>query len=254
MSKSSRMTARTAVVTGGAHGIGRAAAQCLAEEGVTVAIIDRESEAADNTAAEIRASGGKVHAFAADCTDEAAVISTFSEIVRAIGDIDILLNNVGGSAKENSREFFEQNSAIWRQVVDQCLIATMTCSRQVVQGMRGRKYGKIINIASDSALIGDIGQTEYAAAKMGVIGFTRALARELAPYSVNVNAVCPGVTKTRALERLRPEILRAAEEKIPMGRSARPEEIGKAIAFLASSDSDYITGQSLLVDGGRWMV
>lgn len=249
-----RMTAKVAVVTGAAHGIGRASAIAFATEGMAVALIDREPEALDHTVADIIASGGQARGYVANCVDEAVVEQTFRSVVSDFGDIDILLNNVGGSAKERSKEFYEQTSDVWREIVGQCLIATMTCSRQVVPGMRARGYGKIINIASDAALIGDIGQSEYAAAKMGVIGFTRSLARELAPFAVNVNAVCPGVTKTRALQRLRPEILKAAEDRIPMKRMAQPEEIAHAVAFLASSHSDYITGQSLLVDGGRWMV
>ena len=249
-----RMTATVAVVTGGAHGIGRASALALAREGVSVALVDVEADALDRTVAEIAASGTTARGYVANCVDEALVERTFQQVVSDLGEVGILLNNVGGSAKERSREFHEQTSDVWREIVGQCLLATMTCSRQVVPAMRRRGYGKIINIASDSALIGDVGQTEYAAAKMGVIGFTRSLARELAPFAVNVNAVCPGVTRTRALERLRPEILKAAEDRIPMKRAGEPEEIAHAVAFLASSHSDYITGQSLLVDGGRWMV
>jgi len=251
---SGRMKAKTAVITGAAHGIGRASAMALAREGVVVALVDREAEALDRTAAETRELGAKALGYIADCTDEGQVTETFAHIVSDIGEIGILLNNVGGSAKEQSREFYEQTSDVWRQIVNQCLLATMLCSRHVVPTMRQRGYGKIINIASDSALVGDIGQTEYAAAKMGVIGFTRSLARELAPFAVNVNAVCPGVTRTRALARLRPEILKAAEDRIPMKRAGDPEDVAHAVAFLASAHSDYITGQSLLVDGGRWMV
>lgn len=248
------MRIKTAVITGGANGIGRASAICLAQEGVDIALIDREVETVAETASELQDLGVKAIGLAADATDETTMKSTFAEIQSTFGEIDMLLNNVGGTAKQDSKEFFEQDSDVWRRIIDQCLVTTFTCSRLVVPAMRTRKFGKIVNIASDSALVGDLGQTDYAASKMGVIGFTRSLARELAPHGVNVNAVCPGLTKTRALGMLRPELLKAAEDRIPMQRSAEPWEIGKAVAFLASDDSNYITGQSLLVDGGRWMV
>lgn len=254
MALSSRMRARTAVITGGAHGLGRAAAECLSEEGVTVAIIDWEEEAAYRTADDLRAGGGDVHAFIGDCTKEEQMKEVFAKIREKIGDIEILHNNVGGSAKERSRELFEQTSDVWDFVISQCLLTTLIASRQVVPSMREKRFGKISSIASDSALIGDAGQSEYAAAKAGVIGFTRSLARELAAYGVNVNAICPGPMKTRALDRVPPAILENAIQAIPMKRLGQPRDIGKTVAFLASSDSDFMTGQTLVVNGGRWMI
>ena len=120
--------------------------------------------------------------------------------------------------------------------------------------MRERKSGKIVNVASNAGLAGEIGIADYAAAKMGVIGFTRSLARELAPFGVNVNAICPGVIRTRVVERITPEVVANIERSIPMGRFGEPREIGRAVVFLASSDSDYMTGQSMVMDGGRWMI
>lgn len=251
---SNRMKARTAVVTGGAHGLGRAAAECLSEEGVTVAIIDWEEDALHQTTKELKQRGGNVHAFAGDCTKEEEMRELFVKIREKIGDIDILHNNVGGSAKERAKYFHEQTSDVWDFIISQCLRSTLICSRQVVPSMRERRFGKISNIASDSALIGGAAQSEYSAAKAGVIGFTRSLARELAPFGVNVNAICPGPIKTRALDRLLPEILEQATQSIPMKRLGQPRDIGKTVAFLASSDSDYMTGQTLVVNGGRWMV
>jgi NAD(P)-dependent dehydrogenase (short-subunit alcohol dehydrogenase family) len=120
--------------------------------------------------------------------------------------------------------------------------------------MRERQGGKIVNMSSESALFGDTGLADYAAAKMGVIGFTRSLARELAPFRVNVNVVCPGAIRTRAHDRLPKEVIDRVRNSVPMGYVAEPEDVGNVVAFLASEDSRYITGQSILIDGGRWMV
>jgi len=130
----------------------------------------------------------------------------------------------------------------------------MLCARQVAPEMRERGAGKIVNISSHVAFTGDVGAADYAAAKMGVLGFTRSLARELAPHSVNVNAVCPGVVRTRVLDRLSAEAVETLRQAVPMRRFGEPEEIGRVVLFLASSDSDFITGQSIIVDGGQWMI
>lgn len=134
------------------------------------------------------------------------------------------------------------------------LFSTLMASRQVVPAMREAGRGKIVNVASNAGLAGEIGIAEYASAKMGVIGFTRSLARELGPFGVNVNAVCPGVTKTRVIERISDEIVDKIRASIPLGCFAEPEDIAAAAAFLASDDARYMTGQSVVVDGGRWMV
>ena len=158
------------------------------------------------------------------------------------------------SAREKASEFWESKSETWRFVMGVSLFPTMMCARQVVPEMRARGNGKIINTASNAGLAGEIGLTDYAAAKMGVIGFTRSLARELAPFGVNVNAVCPGVIRTRVIERVPADVVSQIENSIPMRRFGEPEEIGRAVVFLASSDSNYMTGQSMVIDGGRWMV
>lgn len=249
-----RLEGKLAVVTGAANGIGRATALRFAREGANLAILDRETEGLDVTAEEARALGAKVLSISADCTDEAVVAAAFDRIKAEAGFVDILMNNVGQSARERASEFYESSSDVWRFVLEVSLLSTMIASRQVVPAMREAGRGKIVNVASNAGLAGEVGLSEYAAAKMGVIGFTRSLARELAPFKVNVNAVCPGVTKTRVLERIPDDILEGIRKSIPLGFFAEPEDIAAAAAFLASDDSRYMTGQSVVVDGGRWMV
>ncbi len=130
----------------------------------------------------------------------------------------------------------------------------MRATRLVVQEMRARRRGRIVNMSSESAFYGDVGFVDYAAAKMGVVGFTRSLARELAPFHVNVNAVCPGAIRTRAHDRLPRAVIDKVRNSVPMGYVAEPEDVAGVVAFLASDDARYITGQSILIDGGRWMI
>jgi NAD(P)-dependent dehydrogenase (short-subunit alcohol dehydrogenase family) len=249
-----RLEGKLAVVTGAANGIGRATALRFASEGANLAILDLEGDGLSATAGKAREAGADVLAITTDCTDEEAVKDAFRRIYAEAGFVDILMNNVGQSARERASEFHASSSEVWRYVLNVSLMATLISSRQVVPAMREAGRGKIVNVASNAGLAGEVGLSEYAAAKMGVIGFTRSLARELAPFKVNVNAVCPGVTKTRVIERISSEILEQIRRSIPLGFFAEPEDIAAAAAFLASDDSRYMTGQSVVVDGGRWMI
>jgi NAD(P)-dependent dehydrogenase (short-subunit alcohol dehydrogenase family) len=139
-------------------------------------------------------------------------------------------------------------------VLEVSLLSAMLATRQVVGGMRERHTGRIINMSSESAFYGDLGLVDYSAAKMGVIGFTRALARELAPFRINVNAVAPGAIRTRAHDRLPAEVIDRIRDSTPIGFIGEPEDVGNVVVFLASDDSRFITGQTLLIDGGRWMI
>ncbi len=245
-----RFAGRLVAITGAANGIGRATALRFAAEGAVLTLLDIEAEQLDATAAECRARGATATAFAADLTDRAAVEDAFSRI----GPLDVLFNNVGQSAREQSRPFHESNPDTWRFVLNVSLVTTMLVSRQVVPGMRDRGAGRIINMSTESAFYGDVGMVDYAAAKMGVIGFTRSLARELAPFHVNVNAVAPGAIRTRAHDRLPREVIDKVRNSVPMGFVAEPEDVAGVVAFLASDDARYVTGQTLLIDGGRWMI
>ncbi|MBI1847934.1 MAG: SDR family oxidoreductase [Candidatus Rokubacteria bacterium] len=249
-----RLTGRIAVVSGAAHGIGRASALRLAREGADLVVADREGDALARVAGEIEALGRRALAITADWTEATAVREAFASARRTFGRVDVLFNNVGQSARERASEFHRSTEDTWRFVIDVSLLTTMRATREVVEEMRARRSGRIINMSSESAFYGDIGFTDYAAAKMGVVGFTRSLARELAPFQVNVNAVCPGAIRTRAHDRLPPEIIDKVRSSVPMGYVAEPDDVAGVVAFLASDDARYVTGQSILIDGGRWMV
>ena len=249
-----RLSGRIAVVTGAANGIGRASALRLAREGADLAVVDREGEALHAVGRAIEALGRPALAITADWTDAVAVGEAFAAIRRRFGRIDILFNNVGQSARERASEFHMSEEATWRFVIEVSLLTTMRASRLAVEEMRARKSGRIVNMSTESAFYGDVGFVDYAAAKMGVVGFTRSLARELAPYQINVNAVCPGAIRTRAHDRLPREVIDKVRNSVPMGYVAEPEDVAGVVAFLASDDARYITGQSILIDGGRWMI
>lgn len=249
-----RLADRIAVVTGAANGIGRASALRLARDGADLALVDREGDTLQEVARDVEALGRQVLPISVDWTDATAVHAAFAAIRQRFGHIDILFNNVGQSARERASEFHASEEETWRFVLEVSLIATMRASRLAVEDMRARRGGRIVNMSSESAFYGDVGFVDYAAAKMGVIGFTRSLARELAPFHVNVNAVCPGAIRTRAHDRLPKEVIDKVRTSVPMGYVAEPEDVAGVVAFLASDDARYITGQSILIDGGRWMI
>lgn len=244
-----RLEGRVCVVTGAANGIGRASALRLACEGGRLALLDRESEPLAALAGEMGALG-----ISADCTQRAEIEAAFRRIEAECGPVEVLFNNVGQSARERASEFWSSDPETWDFVLNVSLRTAMLATRQVVGGMRERRAGKIINMSSESAFYGDLGLVDYSAAKMGVVGFTRALARELAPFRVNVNAVAPGAIRTRAHDRLPTEVIDRIRDGTPMGYIGEPEDVGSVVAFLASEDSRFITGQTLLIDGGRWMI
>jgi NAD(P)-dependent dehydrogenase (short-subunit alcohol dehydrogenase family) len=249
-----RFTGKVVVVSGAANGIGRATALRFAHEGAQIVAIDREEDALDSLADVVERLGRRLLPIVADWTDASAVRDAFAAARREFGRIDILFNNVGQSARERASEFHLSQEETWRFVVEVSLLATMRATREVVEEMRARRSGRIVNMSSESAFYGDIGFVDYAAAKMGVVGFTRSLARELAPFQVNVNVVCPGAIRTRAHDRLPKEVIDKVRNSVPMGYVAEPDDVAGVVAFLASDDARYITGQSILIDGGRWMV
>jgi NAD(P)-dependent dehydrogenase (short-subunit alcohol dehydrogenase family) len=249
-----RLAGRIAVVTGAANGIGRASALRLAREGADLAVVDREGDALTQVAGQIAGSGRQVLPITADWTDGAAVRAAIDAIRGRFGRVDVLFNNVGQSARERASLFHLSDEETWRFVLEVSLLTTMRATRLVVDEMMARGSGRIVNMSTESAFYGDVGFADYAAAKMGVVGFTRSLARELAPYRINVNAVCPGAIRTRAHDRLPREVIDKVRTSVPMGFVAEPEDVAGVVAFLASDDARYITGQSILIDGGRWMI
>lgn len=248
---SARFTGKTVAITGAAHGIGAATARRFLDEGAKVAVIDREAESFAESFAGQPAE--RLLTMVGDCTDAAVLADFHARTVAAFGPVDILFNNVGQSGRERAAQFHESQEEVWRFVLEVSLFTAMRMSRLVVPAMRERG-GRIVNMSSDAALVGDAGLTDYAAAKMGIIGFTRSLARELAPHRVTVNAVAPGAIRTRAHDRLTPAVIERIKATTPAGFIAEPEDVAGCVAFLASEDARYVTGQTLLIDGGRWMI
>lgn len=251
MPNSKNFVGEVAVVTGGANGIGRAISLAFAEQGADVAILDREQDALEEAAKLVRALGVKALPIVGDMTDKATVSDAFARVRADLGPVDRLTNNIGQTARENYSEFYLAKPETLEFVIDVSLMTTLLCSRQVVEDMRERRRGSIVSISSDSAMNGDIGTVDYASAKAGVLGFTRALARELGPYKVNVNAVCPGPTNTRAMQRIPKDAYQRAKDAIPLGELCEPEDIANAVVFLSSDKARFITGQTLMVNGGR---
>lgn len=247
-----RFAGRTAIVTAAGGGIGGATARRLAADGAHLVIaIDINEAALDQLCTEIAQAGGRAAATLLDCTDAHAVARIFAELVHDHGPVDILVNLVGRSAQERASEFWESEPEVWQGVIDMSLLSAMLCSRQVVPQMRQRRSGKIVNISSDIARRPDRGWVDYAAAKAGIIGFTRGLAMELAPSGVNVNAVAPGTIRTNAIAKMPPEMIDRMRASIPFGDIGTPEDVANCIAFLVSDESRYITGQTIGINGGR---
>lgn len=246
-----RFANKVVIVTGAANGIGAATAKRFLDEGARVAVIDRE--AGDLAASFTGAPAERFMSKAGDCTDPAQLGSFHQAVETSFGPVDILFNNVGQSGRERAALFHESSEDGWRFVLEVSLLTTMRMSRLVAPTMRQRG-GRIVNMSSDAAFAGDARLTDYAAAKMGIVGFTRALARELAPFNVTVNAVAPGAIRTRAHDRLSPDVIDRIKATTPAGYVGEPEDVAGVVAFLASDDARYITGQTLLIDGGRWMI
>lgn len=242
---------RVAIVTGGSRGIGRAVALELAARGASVVInYNRSPEPAKESVEQVKASGGQAAAFQADVSQfaEAQALVKFS--LETFGDLHILVNNAGIT---RDMVIMLMPEADWDAVINTNLKSTFNCSKAAVKHMLRQRYGRIINIASVAGQIGNPGQTNYSASKAGQIGFTKALAREVAARNITVNAIAPGFVDTEILEAMPEGALEAVLKLVPLGRTGQPQEIAYAVAFLASDQAAYITGQVLGVDGGMAM-
>lgn len=242
---------KVVAITGAAHGIGRAIALGFAEAGADLAIFDIDGDALEKTAQDARGHGVKVHTMQGDFIRLDTIIAAFAGAVEALGPVDVLVNNLGQTAREDTTPFSEARHETLDFVLDISLRAAVHCTREVVASMKDRKTGRIISISSDSAFNGDLGCVDYAAAKSGILGFMRGLAREIGPYGMTANAVCPGPTNTRAMQRIPRDSFERARDAVPMKQICEPEDIANAVLFLASDKARFITGQALLVNGGR---
>lgn len=244
------LTDRVAIVTGSGQGIGREVALELGRRGAIVVTNDLSGCCADDVLEEIRALGSDGLAITADVSDAAQVDSLIGAVVERFGKVDILVNNAGTTRDNLMVRMSEEDFDLILRVN---LKSAWLCSKAVLRPMMRKRYGRIINMSSVSGIAGQAGQTNYSASKAGLIGMTRALAREVASRSITVNAVAPGFIKTKLTENLPQDILDTLVANIPLGRWGAVEDVSHAVAFLASDGASYITGHVLSVDGGLVM-
>lgn len=242
-----KLEGRRAVVTGAAQGIGRAIAGRLAADGARIAIVDINAEAAAAAAAEIEASGGAAKGYALDVSDAEAVAETMKEFAEEAGGIDILVNNAG-ITRDNL--LIRMSPDDWDLVMKVNLKGAFNCIRSVARTMMSQRAGAIVNISSVIGQVGNIGQANYAASKAGLIALTKTSARELASRGITVNAIAPGFIETPMTETLSEKVREGLSSKILLKRLGRPEDVANLVAFLASDEGNYITGQTINVDGG----
>ncbi len=243
---------RIAIVTGASRGIGRAIALELAGRGAAVAVNYLGSEAAaEQVVDQITAQGGPALAVKANVSDPSEAQSLVQTAIKEFGGLDILVNNAG-IIRDNVIMLMKEED--WDQVLDINLKGTFNCSKAAVRHMMRKRYGRIVNITSVAGQMGNPGQTNYSASKAGQIGFTKALAREVASRKITVNAVAPGYVETDIFASVPEAAKEALLQLTPLGRTAQAEEIAYAVAFLASDQAAYITGQVLAVDGGIAMM
>jgi NAD(P)-dependent dehydrogenase (short-subunit alcohol dehydrogenase family) len=243
---------KIAVVTGAASGIGRAVIERLSKEDVFGVILDIDDENGQRVAGEIQRRGKQAVVMRVDVTQEDAVRAAFDAIISAHGRIDALVNVAGGSLHRHKIEEFPLDH--WRAVIDLNLTSTFLCCRAVTGLMKSQKSGAIVNISSDIGFSGDANRSAYAAAKAGIVGLTKTLALELAPFNVRANAVAPGrIATPRVRATYTDADWEAAAKRIPLGHAGEPEDVAEAVAFLASNAAKHMTGQTLHVNGGRIM-
>ena len=242
-----RLAGKVSIITGAGRGIGRATAIKFAQEGAIVAACDIDEASAIETARLIERQQGEAIAFRVDVTDKPSIQAMVQAVHERYGRIDVLVNNAGIVADAQLKRMTDEQ---FDRVIDINLKGTYNCTKAVVDIMLEQQSGVILNASSIVGLYGNFGQTNYAASKFGVIGMVKTWARELGKRGIRANAVCPGFVTTPIIESIPQKVIDALEQKVPLGRLGRPEEIANAYAFLASDEASYINGAVLEVSGG----
>ncbi len=237
-------------ITGAGQGIGRAIALNMAKKGANIGIADINLESAERTVEEIRSMGVKAMAIQLDVSKAEEVSRAFKSFIDEMGTLDILVNNAGITKDSLLLRMKDED---WDAVINVNLKGVFLCSKEAIKIMAKNRYGKIINISSVVAFMGNPGQANYSASKAGLIGLTKTMAREYASRGIRVNAVAPGFIQTAMTEALPENIKEEMKRSIPLGQFGTPEDVASAVLFLASPESDYITGQVLHVNGGMYM-
>jgi NAD(P)-dependent dehydrogenase (short-subunit alcohol dehydrogenase family) len=246
---SGKLAGKVALITGASRGLGKAMALALAGEGAAIALVARDREALQEAAEEVWRTGSGAQVFQADVTSEEQVLRLEREVAEAFGRVQILINNAGINIRKQLTEFTLDE---WRRVIDTSLTSTFLMCRAFVPHMKGSGYGRVINLASTMAHVSIPGRSAYSASKSAILGLTRALALELAPEGITVNAISPGPFATEMNTPLieNPELNAQFVAKIPLGRWGRVEEVGQLAVYLCSPEAGFITGTDVLIDGG----
>jgi len=247
------LTGKVALITGAGSqiGQGKAIALTLAREGCDIAANDIDLEGAEKTASEVRALRRRAFAFKADIADSAAVNEMVKAAIKEFGRIDILVNNAGGS--RGGGPIAEMDEAKWDRAINVDLKGALNCMRAVLPGMVSRKYGKIVNMSSHPGLLGAPGSSAYSAATSGILALTRSVASEVGPSGINVNIIVPGMVLTNFFKDMTPDRVEAMKSRLPLRRVGSPQDVANLVAFLVSDASSYITGQTMVIDGGALM-